>query len=280
MKKNILQAVSGGYDSTYLLIKNLQGGNFVVPLYIHAGCVDPVKQLIESTVIKEIIQKLKLKFDNLHELLEIEMDLDNIVGINSIQPILWMLGLFKEVKNNKKYFDYNEVHIGYIMQDSSLSYLKEIKSYWKALFSFSFQDCSIPKLAFPLTKYYKEMIVNKLAAYDSEILSSCWTCEKPVIIRKKKITDNKIEAYIDTCDNCDPCKRINNTKGLFMDSKRNYKATINLNDFYDAIKTKLKADLKSDNITRFPARFISLKEIDNQSFRNNINKLIKGKTNY
>ena len=52
-----------------------------------------------------------------------------------------------------------------------------------------------------------------------------------------------------------------------MDFIRNYKVTINLNDFYDALKTKLKADLKSNNITRFPSRFISLKGIDNQTFK-------------
>jgi hypothetical protein len=91
MRKNILQSVSGGYDSTYLLIKNLENGDSVYPLYVHASCVHPVKQNIKLTVIKNMIQKLKPKFDNLHDLAEINIGIDDIGGINSLQPVLWLL---------------------------------------------------------------------------------------------------------------------------------------------------------------------------------------------
>jgi hypothetical protein len=90
MRKNILQSVSGGYDSTYLLIKNLENGDSVYPLYVHASCVHPVKQNIELTVIKNMIQKLKPKFDNLHDLAEINIGIDDIGNINSLQPVLWL----------------------------------------------------------------------------------------------------------------------------------------------------------------------------------------------
>jgi 7-cyano-7-deazaguanine synthase in queuosine biosynthesis len=56
MKKNILQAVSGGYDSTYLMIKNLENGDNVYPLYIRANCVNGIKQKIEYYNIRNIIQ--------------------------------------------------------------------------------------------------------------------------------------------------------------------------------------------------------------------------------
>ena len=278
MSNNILQSVSGGFDSTYLLIKNLQNGDNVFPIYIHVNCIDPIKQIIESTVIKSIIEKLKPRFNNLHELIEIEMGIDNIRDIFSSQPVFWILGLFNEVKNRKNYADYDEVHIGYIMQDSALSYLKEIKTYWKAMFSFSIQKYSVPKLVFPLTKYHKVMIINELYRYDSDILSSCWTCERPVMHRAKKKTDNTIETYIEPCGICDPCLKFKTPKGNYFEPIRNYKAVINLNNFYDAIKSKLKMSITSDNIMHIPLKFITLEEIDNQTFRKNIRKINNGKT--
>jgi len=82
MKKNILQCISGGFDSTYLLIKNLQNGDNVQPLYIHANSIGKIKQKIESTIVKNLIKKLQVKYDNLNDLKEVE------IGINNIQNIV------------------------------------------------------------------------------------------------------------------------------------------------------------------------------------------------
>jgi len=153
MSKNILQAVSGGYDSTWLLIKNLQDrDNNVYPVYIHASCLSGVKQNIEHSVVKNLIGKLQKQYPNLNSLIETKIKMDNISEIFSLQPVLWTLGLFGEVKSNCYYIDYDEAHIGYIMQDAAISFLPEIKAFWKSLFAFSFPDCAVPKLLFPPVK--------------------------------------------------------------------------------------------------------------------------------
>jgi len=59
MKKNILQTISGGYDSTYLLIQNLKNGDNVYPIYIYTSFVNPIKQKIEISNVKKLIIKLR-----------------------------------------------------------------------------------------------------------------------------------------------------------------------------------------------------------------------------
>ena len=98
MNKNIMQTVSGGYDSTYLLIKNLQNGDNVYPLYIHASYVNPTKQRIEINCLRKLIKRLKRKYYNLHNLIETEIHMEPIRNIFSTQPITWLLALFKEIK--------------------------------------------------------------------------------------------------------------------------------------------------------------------------------------
>jgi 7-cyano-7-deazaguanine synthase in queuosine biosynthesis len=256
MKKRILQAVSGGYDSTYLMTKNLQSGNEVFPIYIHASSVHPIKQHIEYYCIKKIIEKLQEKYSNLNDLEEINIKMDNLREVFSIQPILWILGLFNEVKNG--YNSCDEIHIGYIMQDGAISYISEIKTFWKSLFSFSMPDFNIPKLVFPLIKYPKDLILRKLDGFDDEIFNVCWTCEKPSVLKTKKLKDGNIEAFIEPCGKCNPCNNIKDSRYISFDALNKYKAVVNVNDYLSGVNTYANNIIKKRNLYRIPSDYISL----------------------
>jgi hypothetical protein len=200
------------------LIKNLENGDHVYPVYIKASCVSQVKQQIELKVVRELLANPEIKTKNLHDLTVIPIHMNNIDGIFSLQPILWMLGLFYEVKKHRGGGLYDEVHIGYTMNDSAVSYLDEIKKIWQSFFtlSFPFSDYRhIPELKFPLLKYSKDMIVNDLRYLLPDDIYNLWTCEMPsVLYERKKTKHGGREQIIEHCGRCAPCKKIKEYIGL------------------------------------------------------------------
>jgi len=209
MSKNILLALSGGYDSTYLLIKNLKEGNEVYPVYIHLSNIHKVKQIVEINMARNLINTLQKKFDKLHDLTEIVYRMKSIQNLVSMQPLIWALGLFQEVKSHLNNEFYDEAHIAYIIGDTAVSYQKELQALWKSLFSFSYPETDkYPKLVFPLLKYNKDLIINELNYYDNEIMSSCWTCENPHFINKKSSKRNEKIVYIEPCETCQTCTKL------------------------------------------------------------------------
>ena len=267
MKKTILQTLSGGYDSTWLLIKNLKEGHDIYPIYIHSSSVNPIKQVIEFNSVKIIIDKLQSRFDNLHNLTEVEVNLETVSNVISMQPIFWMLGLFNEIKNNCKYMEHDEVNIGYIMQDSAVSYMKEIQNFWKALFSFSFPEYKTPKLKFPLIKYQKTAIINELKMFDYEIFEKCWFCEKPTIIKTKKLKDGNIESYIEACGECNPCTRIKNINNHEFNKVKKYKTVLRFNDFINALNKTIRKNSSKMIWLNESHDFMTVEEIDEKTIK-------------
>ena len=263
MNKNILQAVSGGYDSTYLLIKNLQNGDNVYPVYVHVSCIYPIKQMIEINKVKLLIKKLRRKYNNLHELTEKEMYIDPIRNIFSTQPIFWMLALFNEVRKKRHtFYKTDEVHIGYIKNDGAIDYIYEIKAYWKVLFSFcnDNQKFNFPKLCFPLLKYDKTQIIKKLESYDKEILASCWTCENPKVIKTKRCKDNTIEMYVEACGSCPPCENLQNTDNISFDLIKKYRIVFIRNNFHKLLGDFEKRVIKNIKNKHLPSKLFKVEE--------------------
>jgi 7-cyano-7-deazaguanine synthase in queuosine biosynthesis len=266
MNKNILQSVSGGYDSTYLLVKNLQNNDCVYPVYIHSSCISPVKRSIENTVVNNLISQLQQKFDNLHNLTEITINMKDIKGIYSTQPILWCIGLFSEIRN-KRYISYDEAHIAYIMRDSAVSLQKEIQAFWKSLFSFSFPlpDNTVPALKFPLVKYAKDIIIRNLNDFDNSIAESCWTCEQPRILQEKRLKNGDIEAYVEPCGVCDTCGSIRGVYGVSFAALRKYKAVFHVSAWRNEIDKLSNGIIKNFNLDRIPGNHITFETADEKT---------------
>jgi 7-cyano-7-deazaguanine synthase in queuosine biosynthesis len=263
MNKNILQSVSGGYDSAWLLIKNLQNHDNVYPVYIYSSCINTIKQRIENTVANDLIVKLQQRFDNLHDLTEITINMNNVKGIYSTQPILWCLGLFSEIQN-KRYISYDEAHIAYIMRDSAISLQTEIQAFWKSLFSFSWPlpDYTVPALKFPLVKYSKDIIIQNLRNFDDSIAESLWTCERPRILRKKKLKNGDIEAYIEPCGVCHTCGNLRNVYNISFDSLRKYRAVFHASDWRTEIDKLANKIIRNRDLDRIHKNHVELETAD------------------
>ena len=266
MKKIILQTISGGYDSTYLLIKNLKEGHDVHPVFIFSRSVNPLKQSIEYHAVKKLMKKLQC-FDNLHGLTETEINLNNIQGLFSTQPILWLFGLFNEVMNIRHFIDFDEVHLGYVMTDGAVSFLPEIMKYWKILFSFSLPEYKAPKLAFPLMKYHKTTILDKLDDFDREILDDCWFCENPKVIKIKNVKNGDKEIYLEACCECHPCTRIKNTHNNKFNALKKYKAKFCYTDFYNGLEKAVKIIEKDKRLYNIPCNYLTVEEIDEKTIK-------------
>jgi len=172
------------------------------------------------------------------------------------------LALFKEVRKNGYYRNYDEVHIGYILQDAAISYIPEIKALWKALHSFSYpeSDFVIPKLCFPISRYHKTQIINTLQySCDEDILTSCWTCERPDI--KKKIHHkDTIEVFIEHCGSCAPCLHLKEANSSVFNNMKNYRFIIHVNNFKKDVNTTVDKVIKNVDFQRFPDIHISIEE--------------------
>jgi 7-cyano-7-deazaguanine synthase in queuosine biosynthesis len=262
MNKKILLALSGGFDSTYLLIKNLQEGNRVKPIYIYAYNVHPAKRLIEITTVKKLIKTLQKKFDNLDDLEEVLNKQHCINGIISTQPIMWLLGLFEEVKK-ENYTFYDEVQIAYIMGDTAVSFQNELQAFWKSFFAFSYpvtETDKYPKLVFPLIKYSKDLVLNELRHYDYSIVNNCWTCEAPKYIIKKPTKSIEKIIYIEPCGTCHTCTNLKNAK-TFTTIKR-YKATFNADKFKKDHNSIVNKIINEIDIFHIQSEYFSLEETD------------------
>jgi len=195
--KTVLVLFSGGLDSTYLVYKNLKEGNRVQPIYIE------LNNNREKSIIERIqTQKLIDLFDQ-----EFNVDTNRIYNIakpmqllvNSSAPELtfrqmpaWITGIMY----SNELSEADEVHIGYVMNDSAISYLEDIKRIYYAYQGIV--NKKLPRLMFPLIKLDKPMISNMLPERYKELTI---TCEVP----RLALSGSGVK-YFD-CGDCDPCKR-------------------------------------------------------------------------
>jgi len=201
----ILQAWSSGFDSTCLLYKNLREGNEVYPIYIDSKRIDKVKRECELRAIKEITETLGKQFNNYytklyyHENVEVFVGSEGVGNGYSYQPFLWIMGLFNHVISNP-HIDFDEVHIGYIMNDDALSFIEDLKILWNHLFKFNrttiLGNKKIPRLEFPLKYFCKQDVLTSLK--EANLLNSCWTCENPEFIN----------GQFYHCATCTPCTHL------------------------------------------------------------------------
>jgi hypothetical protein len=147
----------------------------------------------------------------------------------------------------------------------AISLLDRIKTCWKSLFSFSFPGYSVPALKFPLTGYRKETIIENIKIFDYSILQSCWTCERPMIIKKKKLNNGDAGIYITSCGECDPCKKIKNTVNISFDSLQTYRTVFHKTDFLKELKKWVDNIVRNTDFSFIPARFVTMETVDHKT---------------
>lgn len=154
--KKVCVMFSGGYDSTALLIDNLEKGYEVYPIEILFNEED-------GLIKKIIIHELKKRYKRLHKLTTIANLLDTHnqseferVGWNQ-QPLC---GFFCAFIPNYILKEVDEIQLAYVVGDAAISYLDNLKSIYKNAIEFKMHRFKIPELTFPFTKRLHEENVD------------------------------------------------------------------------------------------------------------------------
>lgn len=178
----VLVALSGGIDSVYLVYKLLQEQHTVTGMYI-ALDNNSTKVAYETEALKPIVQFFEDNFPSSFNYWGVgsSFAIHRLSGNSYAQPPIWLLGL----RFASSPFD--QVALGYVMNDDAISYLDELQNLWGSLTPF-FDNT--PQLVFPLAKSKKEKFIHLLP---KTLYDACVFCENPQ------------EGSI--CGECTPCLR-------------------------------------------------------------------------
>jgi len=225
-RKSRLIFWSGGLDSSFLVYDSLMKGYDVYAEYIE---IENNKEKTKRE--KESIEKM------LHRFSELGMNyLRNNCKV-SVSPTfskivfsqfpIFLFNIFYKIGS------FDEICLGYVMNDDFCSYIEECKKIYNSIFMFTDDgkaDFKKTELVFPLIKYKKEQIKTVCPDF---ILDNITFCEN---------ADND-----DFCGTCHACIRFNNTfPDTFSKLKSNYlskNGTYKITDRND-IKEKHQKTLK------------------------------------
>lgn len=202
---------SGGYDSSYLLLKALEKGYYIIPIVNLYN-----REFIDhSLLIMLSIETILNKYNEIYKdhvfatAYNLISQLGNINGNGLSQQPLTALGVMKMpaiMSNNLK-----EIQIGYINGDNGITFIKELKTIYNMNKRFSaaflnagpYDNVKFPKLTFPLQRISKDVILcnlhNDENYYEISELPFI-TCEDPkintFIQRRCNKKDNTIKYYL------------------------------------------------------------------------------------
>ena len=225
--KKVLILASGGLDSTYLVWDNLNKGNSVTAMYIEITN-NHQKVIVEKKCLLEQEKVFKTFFPKA----EYNLQLDNVsFGVNNMntdlvfsQMPIWLTSLLFFTNG------FDEIQLGYVMNDDAISYLDEVKSIYNQYKVLCYEKDSFPKLIFPLSKKKKYEMLRDLSSEFHPLLTFC---EWP------NVSDN--EKIIIPCGNiCAACKRYN--------YEEIYKSIMNPSHSVYTITPDLKSDPESEQI--------------------------------
>lgn len=189
-KKNVYVLWSGGMDSTYLIQKLLTENDNVNVTTGYVEVMNNVnKTKNELKAIKKLLPILTSKYGDRFSHMGIVYKTDVIcpsMRFGLEQMPLWISALVSTTP-----VETDLLCLGYVMCDCAISYLKELQDLIKAYNKIS--DIKLPKLTFPISKYPKWMILEKL---DKQLKPHVVWCENPVEV------DNELKP----CKRCEACK--------------------------------------------------------------------------
>ena len=164
---------SGGKDSTYLVWDRLKRGGSVTAAYVTV-LNNETKTQAELAAIDKMAKFFLKTFPGKFTFSKIaKVDLECGGGEMILkQPALWLLPAAYAMSGNR----FNEVCIGYVLNDDAMSYLDDFKRIWRSLARLSANG--FPPLTFPLFRTSEQEI--KLGLPD-EIRDLCVYCEVPTL---------------------------------------------------------------------------------------------------
>jgi len=196
-RKEVLIPFTGGLDSTYLLIKNIEKKNTIQTFYVQVEN-NHHKTEIELAHRRYILEYLSDKFGGA----SLGLGRDNTSAKISIsgrlamsQPPIWLL-FINFVSCGQK-----TVEISYVLNDCAVSFIDDIKKMYKTYRPFF--DClkTQPKLKFPLIKTQKSSIYYNIP---HDLRKYTWSCECPDIQKTQNTKDHLVYS---NCGDCDSCKK-------------------------------------------------------------------------
>lgn len=240
--KKVLLACSGGYNSTYLLIKNAKAGNVVYPVYVKYNSNDENqinKQQFEIESLKRLLNQLIAKgYTSIRELLIVNFTLKFEENIKNhfYDSALFDKGILLDILNalffivsgyKKGNLGITEIQLGYSLGAKAISYANEINNYWSTLTSFiepAYRHIIPHKIITPLIKFSKEQILTSLFTFYPSVAKNCWVCKEPVMLKKDEKEDKKkhtktITRLFERCGGCNDCRQLNENIQSFFKEK-------------------------------------------------------------
>lgn len=207
-KKVVIVLYTGGIDSTYSLMRELDKGNLVIPIYnrLNCECNLPESAVVEYTLLYNI-DVLSKKFYHLEPLkLNVSSQVHFHTSFTFYQQVYNAISIFTIGNGILPYVD--EVIMSVVMHDSSISYLNEIKNIFNNSMKMmpDLEDPLKISLKFPLVKTDKITIHNRLKKlmekYDVDL--KLISCESPIVGHS---LDNKGNLWlqIKPCETCNSC---------------------------------------------------------------------------
>lgn len=231
-KKVIGVLYSGGFDSTYDILRELDKGNFVIPIInIHnSNNYHNTFQCLRYYCAYKVIEIISKHYDTLFDLvLNFENGFYSRFSFNYSQQMINAISLSMLGYTFIKEID--EFHMCIILGDDGVSYIKDMERIYKDTFKFQapyYQESDrllygyvshfdhnkikIPPLKFPLIKYPKFYIIKYVVTNFKKMnidnifhqikLLPIFSCEN------LKIEYNKDKIVIKNCKDCISCDKI------------------------------------------------------------------------
>lgn len=185
---------SGGWDSTLLMLRNIEAQRFVQPIIFDYSNDNAIREIglkvLGAKCGRFILPPISISP------LTIGGHVEN-KRCGQQAYIHFMLGFLPDDLLPML----SEIQVGYVMNDDAISFLDELRSLTKTHFEIQ-QKLNVP-VTYPLTKIDRiqvhSEVEQKLGGY-----CTCISCEQPEIKFYKK--DNDLFILMEACDCCGSCR--------------------------------------------------------------------------
>lgn len=178
--KRIAIFFTGGLDSTYLVYSALKSQYTVDLIYFEIEN-NHYKTQVEKFIRNKIIEKLR-DIEDFAQLLNVN-DSHNVYNITTRSTLhMPQFPLFITTIGYLDLTKYDEIHLGYVMNDDAISFIPEIKKIYKTLIKLNYSEKPCAKLKFPLSKLSKEQLIKWLP---NTLLQDVFYCESPRLVKKQ-----------------------------------------------------------------------------------------------